>query len=316
MSSTISPNRAGQPGTGASHTGLTHTGTAGRIVRLALPLCPLLLPYLILFCGGVFLTVCQSAGFLTPLPFDGGLLDAYAGLFSGTAFFKSFGFSLGVAGVSAFLSVAAGSVLAFRVWQLPRQWAAAALVYKIPLILPHIAVAFVVLVFWSRSGIMASLAHALGLISSMQEFPNILYSGWGIGMILAYTLKGTPFAMLLIYALLVRFDVRQIQTAAMLGASGIRIFFQIVLPRLAPAMHTGFIILFLYNFGAFDIPYILGESRPGMLSIRVYNLYFKHDLARRPEAMAILTVMFCFAVLFIAAYSKIVARMEDGVRKL
>jgi putative spermidine/putrescine transport system permease protein len=53
-----------------------------------------------------------------------------------------------------------------------------------------------------------------------------------------------------------------------------------------------------------------------MLSIHVYNLYFKHDLARRPEAMAILTVMFAFAVLFIAAYSRIVRRLENGVRKL
>jgi putative spermidine/putrescine transport system permease protein len=117
-------------------------------------------------------------------------------------------------------------------------------------------------------------------------------------------------------ALLIRFDVRQIQTAAMLGASGLRIFFTIVLPHLAPALHTGFIILFLYSFGAFDIPYILSESRPGMLSIHVYNLYFKHDLTRRPEAMAILVIMFCFAVLFIIAYSKIVNRLEAGVRKL
>jgi putative spermidine/putrescine transport system permease protein len=177
-------------------------------------------------------------------------------------------------------------------------------------------VAFVVLVFWSRSGILASIGHAFGLIESMREFPNVLYSGWGLGMILAYSLKGAPFAMLLVLALLARFDRRQIQTATMLGASGIRIFFAIVLPRLAPAVHTAFIILFLYSFGAFDIPYILSESRPGMLSIHVYNLYFKHDLARRPEAMAILTVMFAFAVLFIAAYSRIVRRLENGVRKL
>lgn len=89
-----------------------------------------------------------------------------------------------------------------------------------------------------------------------------------------------------------------------------------MLPRLTPALHTGFIILFLYGFGAFDIPFFLGESRPGMLSIQVYNLYFKHDLARRPEAMAILTLMFCFAVIFIIAYSKAVNALEQGARKL
>jgi putative spermidine/putrescine transport system permease protein len=290
--------------------------TNKRIITRCLGLAPLLLPYLVLFCGGVFLTVCQSFGIFTPLPHAGKMMDAYAAVLSDPSFFASLGFSLGVALASALISVAAGTFLAFRVWQLPRALAGAALVYKIPLILPHIAVAFVVMVFWSQSGILASIAHCLGLISAMQAFPNVLYSGWGLGMILAYALKGTPFAMLLILALLVRFDVRQIQTAAMLGASGFRIFFTIVLPRLAPAMHTSFIILFLYSFGAFDIPYILSESRPGMLSIQVFNLYFRHDLARRPEAMAMLTIMFCFAVIFIIAYTRTVTRMEDTVRKL
>lgn len=284
--------------------------------NLFFKLSPLILPYLVLFCGGMFLTVCQSFGLLTPLPHEGEALEAYARLLADRSFFSSFVFSLGVASASAFFSVSVGTLLAYRVWRLPAQLAPLSLVYKVPLILPHIAVAFVVLVFWSQSGILASAAHGLGFIRSTHEFPNLLYSGWGIGMILAYTLKGMPFAMLLVIALLVRFDVRQIQTAAMLGASGPRIFFSIVLPRLAPAIHTGFIILFLYSFGAFDIPYLLSESRPGMLSIHVYNLYFKHDLARRPEAMAILTIMFCFAVLFIVAYSKVVRHLESGVRKL
>ncbi len=62
------------------------------------------------------------------------------------SFFASFFFSLGVAAASALFSVAAGTFLAYRVWQLPRQLATAALVYKIPLILPHISVAFVILV--------------------------------------------------------------------------------------------------------------------------------------------------------------------------
>ena len=157
--------------------------TTNLIARLS----PLLLPYLVLFCGGVFLTVCQSLGVLTPLPHAGGLLDAYVRILSDPSFFASFGFSLWVAAASAAVAVTAGTLLAYRVWQLPRRLAGAALIYKIPLILPHIAVAFVVLVFWSRSGILASVCHALGLIGSMQEFPNVLYSGWGLGMILAYS---------------------------------------------------------------------------------------------------------------------------------
>lgn len=284
--------------------------------KLILKLSSLLLPYLVLFCGGVFLTCSQSLGFLTPLPYAGGLGEAYRSILSSPSFYASFVFSLQVAAISAFMAVAAGTILAYWVWKLPAALQTGALIYKIPLILPHIAVAFVVLLFWSRSGILSSLAHSAGLIDSMHEFPNILYSGWGLGMILAYALKGVPFAMLLVLALLVRFDSRQIQTAVMLGASRLRTFVRIVLPRVAPAMHTAFIILFLYSFGAFDIPYVLSESRPGMLSIKVYNLYFKRDLAQRPEAMAILVIMFCFAVLFIFAYTRVVNRLENVERKI
>ncbi len=278
---------------------------------LTLGLLPLLLPFLVLFCGGVALTVAQSLGFFTPLPYPGGPWDAYAGLLADPGFYASAGFSLWVAGVSAFLAVTAGAFLSYRVWRLPERLASLSLVYKIPLILPHISVAFIVMVFWSRSGIIASAAHKAGLIQDMYAFPNILYSGFGLGMILAYALKGTPFVMLLALAQLARFDVRQVQTAAMLGASGFRIFFSIVLPRLFPALHTGFIVLFLYGFGAFEIPYLLSESRPGMLSIQVYHLYFKHDLIRRPEAMAILSLMFCFTVAFIIAYFKGIRRLEN-----
>ncbi len=276
----------------------------------------MLIPYAVLFCGGVVLTLCQSFGILTPLPYTGGLWDAYTALFSTGWFSKSFLFSVQVGGCSAIISVAAGTLLGYGVWRLPERLKGFSLVYKIPLILPHIAVAFLVMLFWSRSGLISSAAWSLGLIRDMDQFPNLLYSGYGLGMILAYALKGTPFVMLLALAQLSGFDIRQVRTAAMLGASGATIFFKIILPRLAPAMHTGFIILFLYSFGAFDIPYLLSESRPGMVSIHVYNLYFKHDLERRPEAMAALVVMFMFAAGFIALYSRIVSRMERGGRKL
>jgi len=270
----------------------------------------------VLFCGGIGLTICQSLGILTPLPYPGELFSAYNSLLSNHFFYASFGFSVWVAGASALAAVGTGTLLATLIWQLPPRLHNVAVITKIPLILPHISVAFVVLIFWSQSGVVASLAHTLGLIQAPQDFPNILYSGFGLGMILAYAFKGTPFAMLLVLTMLFRFDRRQIQTAAMLGASRARIFVRVVLPRVAPAVHTAFIILFLYSFGAYDIPALLSESRSGMLSINVFNLYFKRSLAERPEAMAILTIMFAFAVLFILLYSKAVSGLESGERKV
>ncbi|MEF2146296.1 MAG: sugar ABC transporter permease [Desulfovibrionaceae bacterium] len=135
-------------------------------------------------------------------------------------------------------------------------------------------------------------------------------------MILAYVYKGTPFVMLLALAALRRMDLRLVETARMFGAGEWYVFRRIVLPHLRPVLHTSFIILCLYAFGAFDIPFLLGQGEPGMLSMEVYNLYFRRDLVNRPMAMAILVCMFLFSIAFIAMYVRIAARLQGGERKV
>lgn len=287
-----------------------------RSIRRWVKLSPLLLPVAALFAGGFLLAVAQSLGYFSPVPVEKGFEAGYAPLLGHTWFYAAFGFSVYVAAVSAGLAVAAGALIGFLIWRLPVTWQKAAVVYKIPLILPHIAVAFLVLILWSQSGFFASVGHALGLLDEPADFPAVLFSGNGLGLIGAYAYKGTAFAILMTYAMLQRLDKRLLTTAAMLGASNTTIFFRVVLPHLRPATHTTFIILFLYAFGAFDIPFLLSESYPGVLSIRAYNLYFKRGLINRPVAMAILVIMFIFSVAFIYAYTRMTARLEHGARKL
>lgn len=285
-------------------------------LRQVLRLAPLLAPFGILLAGGVGLTVAQSLGVLLPVPVPGGPLEGYRAVLSAPGFWETCLFSLGVALASALLSVATGTWLGYALWRLPPQMRRLGIVYKLQLILPHLSVAFVVLLFWSPTGILASVLYQLGLLETPDQFPNILYSGYGLGMILAYTCKGVPFVMLLVLALLARFDRRQLATARMLGAGWWQTARYVLYPHLRPATHTSFIILFLYSFGAFDIPFILGESRPGMLSIAVFNRYFKSPLDKRPEAMAMLVIMFLFAATFIVLYGRIVRHIDNAARKL
>ena len=88
------------------------------------------------------------------------------------------------------------------------------------------------------------------------------------------------------------------------------------LPFIMPVVNTAFVILFIYSFGAFDLPYVLGDSFPGMLSLRVYEFYFQRDLSYRPVAMAILTLLFLFSVFFVLLYSWLVDRLSNDVRKI
>jgi len=279
-------------------------------------LLPLLLPYCALFCAGLALTLAQSLGLFLPLGPGEITAGYYQNLIQDQGVKLSLGLSLSVAFLSAAGSVLGGTILALALWRMPPGLRRIGVVSKVGLILPHVAAAFLVLLMFSQTGLVSSLLFQTGIIASPEEFPNILHTGNGLGMILAFLLKGVPFSLLLIGAVLFGFDIRLIQTARMLGAGPWRVFWSVILPRLLPAMHSAFIILFLYAFGSFDIPFVLGESHPGMLSIRVFDIFFQRDLVQRPQAMAILTLMFVFAAVFAMLYNRFAAYLDGWRRKL
>lgn len=285
-------------------------------LRIALHLMPVAVPLVLLFGGGLGMGIAQSTGAATPVSTHVHGFAAYRDLLSDTFFLKSLAYSLYVGFASALLSVTIGTVVAYFIWRLPPRLRGHTIAYKIPLVLPHIAVAFIIVLVFSRTGIISSLLFQLKMIGSEREFPRILYSGNGAGLIIAYVYKEVPFVVLMTLSVLQRLDARLFTTARVLGASRIRTFHTVVLPFIGPAVSSTFIILFLYGFGAFDIPFILGESDPQMLPVYVYSLYFQRNLELRPYAMAALTIVFAVSFLFIIAYAKLVARISEETRRL
>ena len=263
-----------------------------RRTELLLRLLPLLLPFAAVIGCGLTITLLQSFGLLMFSYSYDDLFFAYRELFADSWFLRSAAFSLYVAFASSSLSIVLGTVLAYAVWRLPARRRQLTIIYKIPLVLPHIAVGFLAVLFLAKTGIVSAVAYRLGLIESFEGFPGLLYTPSGIDLISAYVYKETPFVMVMVYAMLVRFDRRLIDTARMLGSGALRIFFSLILP------------------------FVLGDSFPGMLSIRVYDYFFQKDIALRPVAMAMLTLIFGFSLAFIAVYLRLSARLAREVRKL
>jgi putative spermidine/putrescine transport system permease protein len=231
-----------------------------------------------------------------------GPFEAYRLLFRGPWFGRSLGFTAAVASASAVLSVLIGTVLAYMVWRLPVRLRRGADVYRIPLVIPHIVVAFIVIITWSQTGLISSLANRIGLVSEYTRFPDIIYRRNGIALTAAYIYKEVPFVMLMVLSVLRRMDRKQIDTARMLGGGEVPIFIRIVVPFLLPVIHSVFVILFVYSFGAFDIPFILGKSEPSMLSVKMFDLYFARGLENRPVALASLVVVFVLSLISMAVY--------------
>lgn len=291
-------------------------GRARRRSEVFFALLSLLVPFLAVFGCGLVITVLQSFGILMFSYSYEDMFFAYKELLGSRWFYQSALFSLYVAAVAAIIAVAAGTTLAYQLWKLPQRFHSILSIYKIPLILPHIAVGFIAVILLARTGMVSSILHSFGLLDSFEDFPNLLYTSVGIDLISAYVYKETPFVMVMVYGMLCRFDRRRIDTGRMLGASPVRIFWSLVVPYLLPVINTSFIILFVYTFGAFDLPFVLGDGYPGMLAIRVYDYFFQKDLSLRPVAMAMLTMMFLFSLFFIVGYLRLARRMEGGGRKL
>ncbi len=274
-------------------------------------LLPALIPFVLFFVGGIVLTMIQSVGMMNPLAHYDSMWTAYEFVFSHDHFKISILFSFYVALVSAGMSMGFGTFLAYVLWHIPGVLQNKTVVYKIPIVLPHIAVAFITMIFLSRSGIVSSVCYKLGIITGMEAFPNLVFSRYGVGEIIAYIAKETSFVALMAMSVLMKFDKRYLQTARQLGAGEVRIFFHVVLPHLKEILTTTFLILFIYSFGAFEIPYILGSTTPGMLSLQVFDYYFKHDLSQRPVAMALLVILFLISSLFTWLYFLIYNRLES-----
>lgn len=286
--------------------------SAGGVLRALLPL--LLLLGITLGAGGG-VTFLQSLGILTPVPAEGGAgFSAYTALLGDAWFWRSFLLSSTAGLASALLSVAGGLTVALLFWRVSAPFPVLKLSYKIPLILPHIVAAFCVLILFGRSGMLSTLSHHLGLTATMQDFPDIAW-GW-TGVVLAYSLKGVSFTMLMVTGSLSRFDTRLLDTARMLGASPLRTALTVVLPAVRPAAEAAFVILAVYNFGGFDIPWLIGGSSPGMVSVHALNMYQNGSITSRPEVMAQLTVILLYAVAFVAAYSYISRKVSGEGRRI
>ncbi len=275
-----------------------------------LRLSPLIAFFALIVLGGLVAAVLQSLG-----P-PGHRFYPYDKLFMDDAFLGTLGHTVYVALVSTVVSLAIGTVGAYLLWRVPASYQRSLQVYRLPIVLPHLVIAFVVMVFFSRSGIVSSVLYRLGIIDEMISFPRILFAPNGAGMILAYVIKEAPFVMLLAFGVLARVPRRLHTTAKLLGAGESRIFFTIMVPHMAPIINQAAIILFLYTFGAFEIPYLLGASKPQMLPVYVFSRYFHGSWEDRTTAMAALVVLGLVALILVVVYTRTVVRRSASERIL
>lgn len=266
-------------------------------------LMPVMFFILGIFVSGIVSGFLISLGYFPEIGLSKLTFQYYREIISNPNFIRAFGFSFYTSMLSSLISVMLGLLLSYLIvfTQKKKQWRFINL-YKAPIIVPHTIAALLVFILLTQSGWVARSMYQLGMIKDMSDFSPLVFDKQGIGMILTYVWKGVPFITLVTCDILRSLNDKYSKIAANLGASHLQVFWHVLLPLILPTVASGFIILFAFSFGAFEVPHLLGPSSPSTLPIMSYIYYNSVNLTDRPYAMVINMIIALFSFATVALY--------------
>jgi putative spermidine/putrescine transport system permease protein len=135
--------------------------------------------------------------------------------------------------------------------------------YRWPLFVPFIVAAQCMRTFLAKNGIMNNTLDTLGLVD-VANLSGLL--DWR-GIIITFVWKQTPFVALLVSGAMAALDRATIEAAANLGASGLRILVEIILPQVAGVMLVGLILAFVTMLSVLSVPIMISGGSPTMITV-------------------------------------------------
>lgn len=172
--------------------------------------------------------------------------------------------------------------------------------YKLPLVIPTVVAAFLVLIFLDRGGLISRLLLPYGI-----AMPRLVRDPWAVGVILAMVWKAVPFMTLIIAGAVASIPDDLRHAARSLGARPASVFIRIDWPLALPGVTAATLLTFIGALGAFAIPNLLGPIYPQPLSIHMYvNAYEQNRWGLVAAMGAVLSLAACLVLI---AYYRLTA---------
>lgn len=221
-------------------------------------------------------------------------------------FFDSFLFSLKVGVGSAFGTLLFAYPLALFLRRKRFGSRTIGSIIKIPLFVPALVAAFLILNVLAFNGILNSALMGLGLIDRPLRMLNDTF-GWNVLVIQVW--KNLPFQLLIIASVLETIQTDIEDAARNLGASPLRVIFHIILPMSAPGILIAVVLVFILTFGDYAITRVAGPVYPSSLSVLMYTDAF--TLQQWGIAACIGMVIIVASLGFVAIYARAARVIEE-----
>lgn len=115
------------------------------------------------------------------------------------------------------------------------------------------------------------------------------------GLVVGHTVVTTPYVVRTTLAVLANSDMKLEEAATNLGASPLRVFFEITLPLIKPGVIAGGIFAFIVSFDQFPVSLFLVGPGTETLPITLFN-YLRFDLDGTIAAASIVSILLAFLV--------------------
>lgn len=268
-------------------------------------LTPITLLYALLIGGGFAVILKESFGIIPVLGMEEMTTDYYTEAMTMNGFFHSILFAIYLATVSSVLSMTIGTWFAYRLTRSKKQRLKGVIksIMGLGIILPYLYIVFLVMLTISRSGLVSRMLYALNIIEFPSEFPNLLYGRTGIGIIAVYVSKGIPFVTLLVLNVMSQISIDYEQVAMTLGGNNRQILKRIYLPLSRDTIVWSGMVLFAYDLGSFEVPYIFSNLKTRSFSVLLYSEYLKPNLTSIPTTMAMTVVLFLVGIISVILFA-------------
>ncbi|CAB3656758.1 hypothetical protein LMG22037_01271 [Paraburkholderia phenoliruptrix] len=207
------------------------------------------------------------------------------------------------AGLASLLGVALASLLFFKPFPGARM---VTRFLELFVAFPSFLVAFTLIFLYGSQG---SVSIGLQRLFHLQAPPLDFLFGVG-GVILAEVVFYAPFVVRPTLASFATLDMRLIEAARSLGASGSMVAFKVILPLAWPGIAAGTILCFLLTLNEFGILLVLGSAHLITLPVAIYSsATVDLDL---PTAAAGAVVMLIMSLSLYALYRQVNRRKVKG----
>lgn len=174
------------------------------------------------------------------------------------------------------------------------------------LALPHVAFAVGFAFLFSTSGFIARLGLLISRDDALSHW-QIINNQYGLGLIIALTIKEIPFIIFMSMPLLKQLNVNQtIRLAQSLGYSRAQAWQKIVFVQWLPKIRFSLFAIMAYSLSVVDVSLVIGPNNPPTLPVLLWSWLNDADLLTLPKASAgaFLLLLSCIALVYFMRFSE------------